>query len=90
MRPGAVPFAKVSKLLDSAIYPVVRTAEDLQAVLVEEIDEVQKNIKERLSLMYTPRKTRLFKTLEEDAMQANFYCRLHDRLIGRVLDLDCG
>lgn len=49
--------------------------------------------KEHLSLLYVPRKGRkgnkkskAQKTLQEDALQAYFYCRLTDRLAGRVLD----
>ena len=88
------PFAKVARLLDVAVYRLVRTAADLQAVLVEEIVAIASDAKEHLSCLYYPRKSRKTargggqKSLQEDALQAYFYCRLSDRLKGRVLEQD--
>jgi hypothetical protein len=90
--PGIVPWEKVSKAIEGGVYRVLRTAEDLQAVLIEELERIRADAKEHLSLLYDPRKGRKSnggaaeqKTLQEDALQAYFYCRLSDRL-GRVLD----
>jgi len=73
----------------------VRTAEDLQAVLLEELERIRADAREHVSLLYHPRKERKSsrrgsrqKTLQEDALQAYFYCRLVDRLPGRVLERD--
>ena len=92
VKDAPAPFAKVSKLLDVAIYRLVRTSADLQMVLVEEISAIASDAKEHLSCLYYPRKATKSKrigaqeSLHEDALQAYLHCRLSDRLKGRVLE----
>jgi hypothetical protein len=86
------PFPKVARLLDVAVYRLLRTVADLQAVIAEEIVAIASDSKDHLSCLYDPRKTRKAarrtgqRHLQEDALQAYFHCRLKDRLGGRVLD----
>ena len=91
-RAGAIPVAMVARAIDSGVYRIVRTAEDLQCVLLEAIEKIAVDAREHLSLLYSPRKARISdgnptvqKPLQEDALQAYFYCRLSDRLAGQVL-----
>ena len=85
---GAVPVAKVIRLLDDAVYRLIRSSRDLQRVLLEEIDEIEKNVKIHLSMLYRPvgRSGEQRRRLHEDALQAYLHCRLNDRLVTRVLD----
>jgi hypothetical protein len=90
---GTVPWQNAARAIEGGVYRLLRTPADLQAVLVEELDRMRLDGKEHLSLLYHPRKGRkpkgepaAHKTLQEDALQAYFYCRLSDRLAGRVLD----
>ncbi|MDB5329589.1 MAG: NTPase family-like protein [Phycisphaerales bacterium] len=89
---GRIPVGEVVKLLDDGVYRLIRSADDLQAVLAEEIDAIAEDAKLHLALLYAPRKGRRPKrerktqpTLQEDALQSYFHCRLSDRLVGRVL-----
>lgn len=87
---GTVPVHKVVKVLADTRFRLLRTPADLQAVVVEEIHNIDKDAKEHLSMLYTPRKRRSKEgsekqtILQEDALQAYFYCRLNDRLVGPV------
>lgn len=91
---GLVPVEKVARLLEDDRFCVIRTPEDLQAVLVSELEEISKDAAHHLSMLYLPRKgkgkaslkSKSNQSLEEDALQAYIYCRLLDRVPGRVLE----
>ncbi len=92
-----LPVAKVVRLLDDGIYRLIRSVEDLQRVLCEELEGIAGSAKDHLSMLYRPPETsgkgkadgcvqQQRRRLHEDALQAYVFCRLNDRLAGRVLD----
>jgi hypothetical protein len=80
---GLVKIPDVVRLLEDVVYRLIRSSHDLQRVLIEEIGEIEKDVKRHLGMLYGPAPGR--KRLHEEALQAYFYCRLTDRLPGRVL-----
>jgi len=90
---ATIPFPKIVRLLDVSIYRLIRTTGDLLEALLEELTHISLDAQEHLSCLYYPRKAtkqqrQVQKNLQEDALQAYFYCRLSDRLKDRVLDPD--
>lgn len=85
---GRVPVNEVVRLLEDALYRVLRSNTDLQRVLVEEIREIEKDARKHLAMLYSPKvsKDKPRRRLHEEALQAYFFCRLYDRLPNRVLD----
>ena len=96
---GAVPLYKVVRLLDRAEYRLIRSAEDLQRVILEVLEEIRKTVRQHLPMLYRPPPPRSKNTgsggrsqpgqrerLYEDALQAYLHCRLQDFLRGRALD----
>ncbi len=89
LHPHTIPVVKVIRLLDDALYRLIRSPEDLQRVLLDELAEIQNSVKEHLSSLYMPLNRNdpdLREHLHEDALQTYLYCRLNDRLPGRVLE----
>jgi len=83
---GRVPVGEVVRLLEDALYRLLRSDADLQRVLLEEIREIEKTSKQHLAMLYRPAEKGLpRKRLHEEALQAYFHCRLLDRLPDRVL-----
>ena len=75
---GQVPVAQVVRLLQDSRYRLLRTHDDLQAVILEELERIAADAKNHLTMLYFPRdKSR---HLHEDALQAYVHCRLGDRL----------
>jgi len=81
-----IPIDRVVRFLEDGEYRLIRTNEDLQAVIFEQLVCVAKDARDHLSMLYTPRKKPSQKRLEEDALQAYLLCRLRDRLPNRVLE----
>lgn len=71
------------KALQDARYRLLRTADDLLNVILEEIQQIQVHARQHLSMLYSPqplKKVEKRKRLHEDALQAYIACRLADRL----------
>ncbi|MES1242587.1 MAG: hypothetical protein ABUT39_13315 [Acidobacteriota bacterium] len=85
--PGTIPAEKVVLLLQDARYRLLRTADDLQAVVLEELRAIALDAKQHLALLYRPQdKDGKRRRLPEDALQAYLYCRLTDRLSRGTLE----
>jgi len=83
---GRVPVKEVVRLLEDALYRLVRSEADLQRVLGEELREIEKTAKCHLPMLYRPASRGKPRTrLNEEALQAYVHCRLRDRLPNRVL-----
>lgn len=81
---GRIPILKAVRLLEDALYRVIRSDADLQRVLLEQISAIEKDVKRHLAMLYGAAPER--KHLHEESLQAYLHCRLTDRLPGRVLD----
>ena len=79
-----IPVKQVVRLLEDALYRLIRSSADLQRVLTEELREIARSAKSHLSMLYRTKRKRL----REAALQAYIHCRLNDRLPGRVLDVE--
>lgn len=75
---GQVPVAQVVRLLQDSRYRLLRTHDDLQAVILEELEKIAADAKRHLTMLYRPRDKSGH--LHEDALQAYLHCRLSDRL----------
>lgn len=75
---GQVPVAQVVRLLQDSRYRLLRTHDDLQAVILEELERIAADAKSHLAMLYRPRDKSGH--LHEDALQAYLHCRLSDRL----------
>jgi hypothetical protein len=83
---GRVPVKEVVRLMEDALYRLVRSESDLQRVLWEELREIEKTAKCHLPMLYRPASKGKPRTrLNEEALQAYIHCRLRDRLPNRVL-----
>jgi len=49
-----IPARNIVRVLDDAAYRLVRSSEDLQQVLLEELEEISKTAKQHLSMLYRP------------------------------------
>lgn len=74
----------IAEFLDSTIYHLVRSARDLQDVLMEHLANISKNVQRHLCMLYSSGPMR--KRLNEESLQAYIECRLNDTLRGPVLD----
>ena len=86
---GFVPVEKAIRLLNDTEYRLIKSNDDLQRVLLEELSEIGKDVQDHLSMLYAHRNTRESeerKRLHEDALQSYICCRLKDRLPRHVLD----
>lgn len=81
---GHVPVAQVVRLLQDGRYRLLRTHDDLQAVVREELERIAADAKNHLAMLYRPRDKSGH--LHEDALQAYLHCRLGDRLGSGVLE----
>jgi hypothetical protein len=85
--PGSIPVERVVRLLQDARYRLLRTADDLQAVVLEELQAIAADAKNHLAMLYRPLgKKQGRQRLWEDALQAYLHCRLTDRLSKGTLD----
>lgn len=81
---GQVPVAQVVRLLQDSRYRLLRTHDDLQAVILEELERIAADAKNHLAMLYRPRDKSGH--LHEDALQAYLHCRLGDRLGSGTLE----
>ncbi|HKQ49698.1 MAG TPA: hypothetical protein VJZ71_16615 [Phycisphaerae bacterium] len=85
---GVLSLDKALRLMDNPYYRVIRSCEDLQHVLLDELEVLVRDIKKHLPLLYGKIQGQAGrKRLNEDALQAYLFCRLNDRLPNRVLDV---
>jgi hypothetical protein len=82
--PGHVSVARVVRLLQDSRYRLLRTHDDLQAVVLEELERIAADASSHLAMLYRPRDRSGH--LHEDALQAYLHCRLSDRLGSGVLE----
>jgi hypothetical protein len=78
-----VPLEDMIRLLLDVRFRLLRTADDLLNVVLEEIRQIQDHARQHLSMLYHPqplKKREERKRLHEDALQAYIACRLADRL----------
>jgi len=86
---GRVPVDDLIRALgDETDYRLIRNSDDLLRVLIEEMDAIGEDAKKHLSMLYRPSENGERKRLHEEALQAYVFCRLNDRLPGRVLNRD--
>jgi len=86
---GRVPVDDLIRALgDETDYRLIRNSDDLLRVLIEELDAIGKDAKKHLPVLYHPSENGERKRLREEALQAYVFCRLNDRLPGRVLNRD--
>ncbi len=86
----AIPVDQVVRSLEDAKYRLIRSEDDLQSVIWDELSQITSDARHHLSMLYRSpdrrgadsKRTRQ----HEDALQAYLDCRLNDRLPGRVLD----
>lgn len=81
-----IPIIRVIRFLEDGEYRIIRTSGDLQTILIEQLQQLSKDARDHLSMLYTPRKKPPQRRLEEDALRAYLLCRLKDRLPNRVLE----
>lgn len=85
--PGQISASQVVRLLQDSRYRLLRTAGDLQAVVLEELERIAADATSHLAMLYRPReKSVKRRRLHEDALQAYLYCRLSDRLSLGILE----
>ncbi len=81
-----VPIDQLVHLIDFVRYRLIRSSQDLQNILLEELAFIGKDSREHVHMLHTPRKKKKTqKRLHEDALQAYVKCRLSDRLPNAVL-----
>ncbi len=89
LKPKPLPFGKVVHLLDNVNYRIIRNDMDLFEVLIEELSKIEKDTARHLPMLYLPaERGRSAKRRHEEAFQTYIYCRLSDRLPGKILDLE--
>lgn len=81
---GQAPVAQVVHLLQDSRYRLLRTHDDLQAVVLEQLERIAADVSNHLAMLYRPRDKS--EHLHEDALQAYLHCRLSDRLGTGVLE----
>jgi len=74
--------SQVVKLLQDSRYRLLRSQDDLQAVVLEELQAISQDAMNHLGMLYRPKikKAERRKRLHEEALQAYLHCRLNDRL----------
>lgn len=86
---GIMPLPQLVKLLQDERYRILRTVEDLQVVILEELQALALDARQHLSLLYQPldrERGSKRRRLHEEALQTYICCRLRDRLLPAVLD----
>lgn len=84
---AGIPVADACRLLDDEHFHLIRTADDLLEVVVEELGELEKSVEYDLPMLYHPTaEGAAEKRRREEALQAYVLRRLSDRLPGKVLD----
>jgi hypothetical protein len=82
-----ITVAKACRVLDDEHYRLIRSADDLLEVVVEELEKIETDVGNDLALLYCPSADRGGeRRRREDALQAYVLRRLQDRLPGKVLD----
>lgn len=80
-------ISRVVKLLENKHYRLIRTDDDLLAVIIEELEKIRKDIADHLPMLYKPKEnTDGPKRRHEDALQSYISCRLKDRLEDKILE----
>ena len=84
---GAPPYGKIVKLLENASYRIVRSQDDLLAVIEEELLRIGREAGRHIEMLYLPNEISGGNNRRhEAALQSYIDCRLSDRLPGRILD----
>lgn len=84
---NAPPYDKIVKLLENASYRIVRSQDDLLAVVEEELKRIGFEAGRHIEMLYLPKEISAgTKRRHEAALQSYVECRLADRLPGRILD----
>jgi hypothetical protein len=82
-----ITVAKACRLLDDEHYRLIRSADDLLEVVVEELGKIEEDVESDLALLYCPSANgSRERRRREEALQAYVHRRLKDRLPGKVLD----
>jgi hypothetical protein len=82
-----ISIPKAVRLLDEEYFRLIRTADDLLEVVVEELANLERDVDSDFALLYLPTAVGATDThLPEEALQAYILRRLADRLPGKVLD----
>ena len=83
----AITVADACRLLDDEHFRLIRNADDLLEVVVEELARIEDKVGSDLALLYCPEADgKGERRRHEEALQAYVLRRLEDRLPGKVLD----
>lgn len=81
------PISEVVKFLENKQYRLIRTDDDLLAVIIEELEKIRKDSADYLPMLYKPEEnTDGPKRRHEEALQSYISCRLKDRLEDKILE----
>jgi len=82
---GEVPMESIVRLLRDSRSRLIRTADDLLDLVLEELRVISREAKQHLAMLYRTTKGEGRRRLPEEALQAYLQCRLADRMTSGYL-----